>query len=561
MPEIIFKKPDRLRTVHHTVFASCRRHRERIAMIQAGPGGIAYTYGELDAKIRQVAADLKRRGILKGERIGLLSENRPEWGLCYLAVMAVGATVVPLDTALKPTELVGLIRLAGIRTLFGSSRMLAGITGLLESAAIPVELINIGDYDILNTTDPDDQDAIEPDTIAPDDTAALIYTSGTTGDPKAVILTHHNLAANLDSILKSIKLHEDDCFLSLLPLHHTFEATCGFFMPLAAGLKIVYGRSYKSRDIIDDIRDHRVTAMIGVPLLFEKIYKAIRRKIDEAPLKKSLVIKGSFKACRLAWKMKRRPGIKLFRTLREKAGLGTMRLMVSGGAPLLPEIAEWFYLIGFDFLEGYGLTECAPVVSVNRPHDNVFGSVGPPLVGVEVRIENPGPDGIGEILVRGGNNTPGYLDNPRATHDLLVADGWLNTGDLGLMKGGRLYIKGRKKNLIITAAGKNVYPEEVEEAIHRSPCIQEAVVVGRQRENRMGEDITAILVPNLKHIYGNDFDDLTHVDMKKLKGLFDTEIKAINHHLADYKRITGFEISLDELKKTTTRKVKRVYYD
>ncbi len=245
--------------------------------------------------------------------------------------------------------------------------------------------------------------------------------------------------------------------------------------------------------------------------------------------------------------------------MREKAGLGSLRMMVSGAAPLPPKIAEWFNLIGFDFLEGYGLSECAPVVAVNRPHDISFGSVGPPLPTIKMAIEDPSPDGVGEIKVKGPNNTIGYLDNHQATAELLK-DGWLYTGDMGKMKKGRLYITGRKKNVIVSAAGKNIYPEEIEAALHLSPFILESIVLGRKKGSKMGEEVHAIIVPDMEQVKRQHDVGIDSPEPEKVRQVIEDEVKSVNERLADYKRLVRFELRFDEFEKTSSRKIRRALY-
>jgi long-chain acyl-CoA synthetase len=289
------------------------------------------------------------------------------------------------------------------------------------------------------------------------------------------------------------------------------------------------------------------------------MYKTIEKRMEELPLPQRALLKTFYQVSRIGWHFNFKIGKSLFRGLHEKSGLGTIRMMVSGGAPLAREITEWFNLVGFTMLEGYGLTECAPVVSVNRPDRTKFGSIGPPLPNLEVAIDNPSIDGIGEIKVRGQNTTPGYIDNPSATAALLK-EGWLHTGDVGKIKRGYLYITGRKKNLIVSAAGKNIYPEEIEAALHMSPFVLESVVIGKKKETRMGEDVFATIVPNLDEIKMRLPGKNEIMSPEEVRSIIDKEVQAVNNRLADYKRIDRFEIRIDEFEKTSTKKIKRNLY-
>jgi len=546
-------------TVHDSILRSCRNCPDRTALAGHGGDGPNYSYGVLEETVLRLAAGLQERIGGIGSRVGIISGNCPEWALVYLAGMAAGSIVVPLDAALKATELVNFLRVSGIKLIF-CSRQWSG----------PVrEIVSLNDPGLEVVVLDDDAESGWRGLLRPvseyrkpevkgDDTAVLIYTSGTTGDPKGVVLTHGNLMANLASISGALEMYADDVFLSVLPMHHTFEATCGFLFPLLLGLKIVYVRSLKSRDIIEGIRDNRVTCMIGVPILFEKMYNSINRGIRQQPFYKVALVKIMHETSRAAWAVGLKSGKRLFRGLFKKAGLSSLRLLVSGGAPLPSFIAEWFNLAGIDFLVGYGLTECAPVVTVNRPDDIRFDSVGPALPGVALKIDDP-DRGIGEILVRGKNNTPGYLDNPEATGELL-REGWLCTGDLGRIERGHLYITGRRKNLIVTGGGKNVYPEEIESLLNLSDSILESLVIGRKNNQKTGEEIWAIIVPDREYISQQAATAAAASSPDELRKLIEGEIAAVNGRLSDYKRILHFEIRLEEFEKTSTRKIKRTLY-
>lgn len=525
---------------------------DNAALKAEGGRGRSYTYRETLNDVRQLAAGLQSGQYTEASEIGLLAENRPEWAMVYLAVVAAGKTVVPIDANLKPNEQATIIRHAGLKLIFASARyesVLDEIEGSFETVSLEADAPK-GWRRLLTGSG-----ELEP-TAGPDSVAALIYTSGTTGDPKAVMLTNANLLANLNSVEKALDFRPADCMLSVLPLHHTFEATCGFLMPLTTGMTVVYARSLKSRDILDDLQYNKITIMCGVPLLFEKMYQAIQRGIAAAPGYRRAVVRGLMFLSAIGWKLGQKWGKGLFAGLRSKAGLASIRMFVSGGAPLPSSISRFFNLIGFDFLQGYGMTECSPVISVNRPNDIEFGSSGPPLPGVEIRIGQPDAGGIGEILVRGGNCTPGYKDNPEMTRELL-AGGWLHTGDLGCLRNGHLWITGRAKNLIVSAAGKNIYPEELEEKLIDSRFVLEALVYGQRKNDRQGEEVRAIVVPDMEQFQAEFGVDAARVDTEKVNAVIKDEIDGINLQVSDYKRIAGFRVQLEELEKTSTKKVKR----
>ncbi len=527
----------------------------RTALVGDGGRGRAFTYEELLSLAQDLAGGLIRRGWIDSLGVGLLSENRPEWPLAYLAILAAGGTVVPLDANLTEHEIEHIISHAGLQSVFGSKKF----TAFLRSREPDINVISLED---------DDEDSWRhlldgshyPAAGKPNEVAVLIYTSGTTGDPKAVELTHTNLLANLEGIRQAIPFGPDEVFLSVLPLHHTFEATAGFLTPLLAGLRIVYARALKSSVLLEDIEQNRATVLIAVPLLFEKMCSTFHRKIAAAPWHRRLLVRCLLGLSTLGWKRGHCWGKPLLRGLRRKAGLDSLELMVSGGAPLPESIFCYFNALGFDFIQGYGLTETSPVVSVNRRGDNAGGSVGKPLVNVQVRIDQPGESGIGEILVRGDNVTRGYRNNEVQTKEL-VRDGWLHTGDLGRLHDDRLWITGRAKNLIVSAAGKNIYPEELEEHLCAYDLVAEAVVFGRAKENRQGEEVHALIVPDLDVARESQvWTDSVAEDPQKLHDLVAPVVKLVNDRVAGYKRIVRFTVQLTELEKTSTKKIKRFVY-
>jgi long-chain acyl-CoA synthetase len=541
-------------TIYSAFEKVARCHPERVALKAKGGRGRSYTYGEVRAIVKQLSSGLSCGKFTKKAEVGLISENRPEWGIAYLAILAAGKTVVPIDASLKGDEVSFIIDNAGLDVIFTSG----SFENLLKTLRPEIEIFSF-DEDSPNSwmklTNANDQTRMTGN----NKTAVLMYTSGTTGIPKAVELTHENILANLRGIASALQFDQNDTFLSVLPLHHTLEATCGFLTPLMSGSTIVYARSLKSKEIFEDIAFNAVTLMCGVPLLFEKMYHSIQRGISSAPVGKRLLFHLLYFLSSVTWCFEIKWGKPLFRDLRNKAGLGTIRMFVSGGAALPPKIARFFNLIGFDFLQGYGMTECSPVISVNQPDNIKFGSVGPPLENIEVKIDSPGQGGIGEILVKGDNVTPGYRNNPEKTAELVI-DGWLHTGDLGRLKDGHLWITGRRKNVIVSAAGKNIYPEELEEKLLESSCVLETVVFGRKKQKKQGEEVRALIVPDLKQIQADFGIPEENPDLERIKEKVAAVVKDANDHVANYKRIIAFDVQLEELEKTSTKKVKRFLY-
>ena len=526
------------------------------ALVGFGGRGLTLTYAETLERARRLGAGLQLSGSAHITQVGILSENRPEWPVAYLGVLASGKTVVPLDANLKPGELAALIERARLEAVFTSGRF----EPLLREINPKLKLYSFesgsSNYWVDLMTDPAGLTQLTDRSSV----AALIYTSGTTGNPKAVVLTHGNLLSNLESIRQTKLFDSGDVFLSVLPLHHTFEATCGFLTPLTKGCTVIYARSLKSREIVEDMAANRPTVMCGVPLLFEKMFQGFRRKIEAAPPATRVAFRGLYGLSAVSHRLGMNGGRRLFESTLRNAGMDSLRLMVSGGAALPTPVGRFFSRIGLPLLQGYGLSEAAPVVSVNRLHDNRSASVGPPLPGVEISIADPDTNGIGEILVRGGNVMPGYKDAPEINAEIIV-DGWLHTGDVGHFTDGHLYITGRCKNLIVTAAGKNIYPEELEEKLAESQHVLEALVYAGQRSDKQREEVRAIIVPDLEEFSLPPGVSPDQAQRHHIQTVMREVVKRVNSELADYKRIAGFDLRFEELEKTSTQKIKRFVYN
>ncbi len=521
------------------------------------------TYAELEDKVSLFARGLKASGITKNDKVGVLSENRPEWGITYLAILSAGGIVVPLDPLLKCSEMEVLIRDSGMKGLVTSGRFISGILDIKRKIPELGFIVSLdekkenGIFSFSEILDKGKQNQFKLPELAPEDTAVIIYTSGTTGKSKGVMLSHKNIMSDVWGTKNALKLYPEDNFLSLLPLHHTFECTAGFLIPLSTGSRVTYARSLKSKEILEDIKRSEVTIVLGVPLLYEKLFTGLRKNIQ----KKSILTRSFFNlSFNFVKSFKKLSGINLgkyvFKSLREKAGLSSLRILICGAAPLPAMIPECFDLLGIKFLQGYGLTETSPVLTLNPFDQPRYSSVGKPIHGAEVKILEADKNGVGEILARGDMVMKGYYNNPEETEKVLK-NGWFHTGDLGWKdKGGYFYIVGRKKNVIVSSAGKNIYPEEIENQLIQSPCILEALVLGKKVSG--GEEVEAVVVPNLEYIqqlHGNEIcaDDRLRLLMKQ-------EIEKCCEGIADYKRVKHFQIRKEEFEKTSTRKIKRFLF-
>ena len=519
------------------------------------------TYQELGEKVSDIAKGLVSLGAQKGQRVGILSENRPEWGMAYLAILQAGGVVVPIDFLLKPQEIAHVINQADAQILFVSAKHLPKIkevSGLANRLKLIILLDEEGSLQnslkLSELLVKGRKSTVAFPQLKNTDVAEIIFTSGTTGNSKGVMLTHKNIMSDIWGIERVLDLYPQDNFLSVLPLNHVFESTCGFLIPLASGAQITYARSLKSKELLEDIKSNNITIMLGVPLLFEKMFLSIKNAVA----KKGLFTRPYFNFCfQLVKALKELFGFNsgklIFRPLRRKAGLASVRLLICGGAPLPAYIAKGFDLLGIKFLQGYGLTETSPVITLNPFNKPKYASVGKSIMGAELKIATPDKNGIGEIIAKGDMIMTGYYNNPEATGEVLN-QGWLYTGDSGWMdKDGYFYICGRLKNVIVTAAGKNVYPEEIEKELLKSSYIAEALVLGKKIDRR--EEVYAMLVPNYEYFKEKLGDSIS--DNHLIEKVIKEELNRCCSNLAEYKRVKGFEIREQEFDKTPTKKIKR----
>jgi len=549
-------------TIPQLLIRSKQRFPNNIAMRYFdGESFRAINYVELHRLIMRAAAALRKAGIKAGDKVGILAENRPEWGVTYFASLFLEAINVPLDSLLKPQELSYIIRHSGLKALVASAKLIPDIEPLRDSIET-FEIIVTMDMGIKGYPylfDDPDPPPIEPPPVSADDLAVIIYTSGTTGLAKGVMLSHKNIVSDIWGSLECINMRQDDNFISILPLHHTFECTCGFLTPLSGGASITYARGLAAKLIVEDIRENKATIMLGVPLLYEKMLAGITREISKKPPFTRALFRTIYGVSQLLKKtFNLEAGKGLFSGLREKAGLASIRLMVAGGAPMMPDVAAAFNILGFRLIQGYGLTESSPVLTLNPLSNYKNNSIGKALPNAKLRIDRPDAFGIGEIIASGPMIMMGYYKNPKATAEVLK-DGWLFTGDLGWMDDdGYYYIAGRSKNVIVTPGGKNVYPEEVEFALNKSPYILESLVLGRPVEG--GEEIEAIIVPDLEYFSARAQEkgiELNEINIEKTIRL---EVAKQGEELADFKRVKYVMIREEAFEKTSTRKIKRYLY-
>ncbi len=529
--------------------AVAREAPDRVAIIyQAGDAVRQYTYGRLYRGSLAVAGWLQAKGVQPGDRVALLLENRPEWPVSYFGALLAGAVAVPLDPVSRWDLIQYALEQTRARVIFTFPQ-----APLTQLQALPFleEIVVVGEPaapggkishfpEILKSSAAQAGLPVLP----PDALASIIYTSGTTGRPKGVMLSHKNFWANCQGIARLNAIRPEDNFLAILPLHHAFPFTATLLMPLFSRARITYLDTLKAEAILRCIKEQRITILVLTPLVLQHFYQGMQRRLRQLPwpLRPLLLAYLKF-ARRVARGLGVNPAGPLLRKIR--AALGEQfRFFVSGGAKLPESLAEDLARLGFTVLEGYGLTETAPVVTFNPPAAIRPGSAGRPLAGVDVKIFHPDADGVGEVLIRGGNVMVGYWQNEAATREALQ-DGWFYSGDLGrLDREGYLYLKGRIKDLIVLASGQNVSAEEVGQYYLQAPSIKEIFVTADAR----AEKLAALVVP--------DLDFFRRIGEMDIYFRVKWDLELLSRSLEPYKRVRDFVLINEELPKTRLGKVR-----
>ncbi|HUF26071.1 MAG TPA: AMP-binding protein [Gemmatimonadaceae bacterium] len=557
LEEELAERPRRVYTYRDLVElfdAATKRNASRLAVRIERDGVVEkYTYGDLQEVATRAAGFLAVNGVAPGERVLLAAKNEPGWGISYFAVLKAGATCVPVDPESGTEELVRLLRAADAMAVVFSDELAerhAVLPALLRDAG--AERVRIWRFSDLFAIEDEaverERAAALPARIPGYTPASILFTSGTTGDPKGVILTHRNLTSMVSMLSSVFPLGPRDGVLSVLPLHHTFEFSAGFLMPLTHGAQITYLQEVNRDELLRAFRQSHVTAMVGVPAVWESLHRRITDRIAERGtwVESLATVLGILNT----WVRDRTPlnlGPMLFAPVHNELGT-RLRLLISGGAPLREEVKRDLHRLGFTLLEGYGLTEASPVLTVTRPQNRLEAKgVGVALPGVELRIADPDASGVGEVIARGGNIMSGYFRNDAATEATIV-EGWLRTGDLGrLDEKGNLHLIGRSKEIIVDADGRNVYPDELEELYAGCAWVSELCVLGLTEG--ASEKVACVIVPAYAH-------DVS-LPPAEVRRLAEAHIKEVSARLPHHKRIKLVHFTDDPLPRTATRKVKR----
>ncbi|MDR2481061.1 MAG: AMP-binding protein [Spirochaetaceae bacterium] len=524
------------------------------------------TYRQFAADCRRVARGLLAAGLTKHDRVILWSENRLEWPAIWLGAAIAGCTIVPVDFLISDEECLNIITFTKAKAAFFSPlKAQFAASDQMKNTSLTTTVIIDESFSRFGQ-DADGQPLPAADAIKETDPCSMVFTSGTTGLSKGVVLSHKGIIANCSAAIIMLQPKKEDVFISVLPMHHTYPTTCSFLAPLAYGVKIVVVEKLVGQVIVNDIRDTRGTFVIAVPLLFDKMMAAIDAKYKKLPVFVRAPL-DTLRRISLAEANKGNPdfGRKVFRFLRRKAGLDSIQIMVAGGGPLSVKTADFFDSLGFNIVQGYGMSENSPLISVSTPRYKNNASVGLPVKYTDVRIADQDDDTTylktgeeGEIFVKSPSLMLGYYENPQATAEMFSREGFLKTGDLGYInEDGFIFINGRKKNLIVSAGGKNIYPEEIEACFDNSRVIGEILVIGRKSEET-GEIIFALVYPNYETLqakYGGKADNKEFV-----KTLIKKEIAAVNRNLPVYKKIADWMLFNTEFEKNAQKKIKRFLY-
>ncbi|MDO4745964.1 MAG: AMP-binding protein [Bacillota bacterium] len=519
------------------------------------------TFTQLKEDIDKLGTKFVELG-LKDKKVALIGENSYKWVVSYLAVTNGTGVIVPLDKELTGIELHNLLDRAEVDAVVFSGKMKKTVMEVIddiEGIDIKVDMDAKEDSEdirmwdelleegrvLLEAGNHDFTDAV----IDREAMCALLFTSGTTGLSKGVMLSHKNISANVYNMSKYVKIRKPGGGLSVLPMHHTYELTCHVFTAIYQGVFVAICEGL--RYIQPNLKESGATVMLGVPIVFETMHKKVWKQAEASgaadKMKKMMALS-------VRTKMFNKPKVvkKVFDKIHSSLG-GNIELFIAGGAAINPDVIRDYEALGIPMIQGYGMTENAPIIAVNRDYYSKADSVGKPMPGTEVKIINEDEEGVGEIICKGPSVMIGYYDNPEATEEVLK-DGWLHTGDYGRFDDeGFLYICGRKKNVIVTKNGKNIFPEEIEALLMEDPFIEEVLVYGTIDKRDGDVIVRAEVYPN----YDNLKEQLGEITEDGIKDAIKISIEDVNDKMPAYKRVKRFKIREEEFEKTTTRKIKR----
>lgn len=522
-----------------------------------------YTYRQVEQQVHQLVQSLRQRGIRPGDRIALLGDNSPSWCIAYLAIVSMGAVVVPILTEFHKSEIHHIIRNSNARGLFVTSKLVHKVVELnirdlvfvasLDNQELPLDEKK---WVRLSALLAGEAPARKQKKLKPladpgeEDLAEILYTSGTMGHSKGVMLTHANIVSNVQAGIQAISISHSDCFLAILPLSHAYQCSMGFLAPFLMGSPIYFIKGLPTaQTLLPAIKEVQPTIILSVPLIMDKIYKKkVLGEINAKPISKTLYRIGPMQKV-----VNRIAGRRLVQAFGSR-----LRLMIFGGAATPPDVEAFLHEGGFPYTTGYGLTECSPLLTVNPIGKVKLQSAGKAIPGVTLRILDPDPQsGIGEIIARGPNVMKGYFHNEEVTRKAFTAEGWFITGDLGLIDSdGYLFIKGRSKNIIVGPSGENIYPEELEFHLSQNPCVLESLVYEQAGRITARVYLDMDAMEEAYHLSRLDGSEAARIVTQKLESIR----QEVNSKVAAYARIHRIIEQAEEFEKTATKKIKRYLY-
>lgn len=556
----LFEVPQ-IESIQDMLIKSAQTYANKIALEDLNDYPISkLTYSELYHHTIRFGIALQKTGIKPRDHIAVIGENRVQWAIAFLAAMMFDFVVVPVDKSLTQGDILNIINESdAIALVFSGS--FSDLFKEKKDVLIKVKFyINMDPgkeesnfYSMTEMINNAPDVAPELPKINANEVAEIVYTSGSLGRAKGVMLTQKSISSNLMAMRKMIETYPEDRFLAVLPMHHTYQNTCGFLCPLYSGASVHFVRSLKT--IPEDMTQFKPTILLGAPLLYNKMYSKIMKTVSSSKMK-SVVFNAMLRISNITQKIGWKDSKKIiFKELHDKLG-GSMRLLIAGGAAPDPKVSKGFRDFGFNLIQGYGLTETSPILTLNRIEYFKDESAGLPLDGVEIKINQPDKNGVGEIYSRGPNIMLGYYKNEIATRETFEND-WFKTGDLGYFdEDGFLFICGRMKNVIIANNGENVYPEEIEDILNRNQFVLECMVYGEEDEKH-DERIAALIVPDTSAFIEYSNKNNVQINPELIDQLISRAVKETNSQLVQFKQIKKYYIQEKELEKTTTQKVKR----
>ena len=551
-------------TLPELLALSARRYPDRACFTVYEPQRRSLSYREALAKVEAAGRALRALGVGRGDKVAVTGKNSPEWAVAYFAVLTAGAVVVPIDYQLSVPEIANLIRAGDVVALFVDEEKEADLGAATKGMGIKA-VYSLASGRKGNVLELDASNAPAFDKPTEDDLAAILFTSGTMGTPKGVMLSHRNLVADCYMAQGNMRIYCTDVFYALLPIHHAYTMLAVFIESVSVGAELVFGKRMVIKQVFKDLKEAKVTMFLGVPLLFNKVLAGILKGVKEnGPVVNGLI----YFLMGLSFIVKKttglNPGKKLFSAVLDKASLASIRICISGGGPLAPKVFRRYNELGIDFVQGYGLTETSPIITLNPTDAFVITSVGKLLPKVEMKILDANADGVGEIAVRGPMVMMGYYKMPDETAQVLSSDGWLRTGDLGRIDDkDYVYLEGRVKNLIVTEGGKNVYPEEIENRFQLFDEVEQVMVCGYiENEATKSEGIEAMLYPSVDRFKaivpsGGGVVETGGFDWEAAEERLGEIVEEVNKKLLPYQKITKVTVLREPLAETTKKTVKR----